>query len=381
MNYPAAGWHFAPFAPAIWVAMVWAAMVAMLYAVGYLDADVDKSGRLAELTERLGQPEVDFAARRAARAFSGVTLAITLTLSITSLVWAASAFFKKSDRFRWPALLLVVLFLITSLSLSWWVAEKYQPFSSKLGQALLNPESSGAPSEVAAGVPTAMFILACIVPCILLAGATFLLQPMVLPERITDAPDAAAVFRSDQLKMLLGRVRELDQMLYVGALALVFGTLQLSAGLSIPVVSMPKSATLRTQAELCKLMAPASAPSAFYAQGMALSADSAQVDKTCRELPKKLVQVDWADSLRQLARGITLCFGLAFSALLAAVYVPALVGLRLMIDERLPQGISKASEETNEAIAGIDPLHRVAAVVATLSPLFAGLLANTLAIG
>jgi hypothetical protein len=34
-------------------------MVGMLYAVGYLDADIDKTGQLAELIARLKQPEVE----------------------------------------------------------------------------------------------------------------------------------------------------------------------------------------------------------------------------------------------------------------------------------------------------------------------------------
>lgn len=381
MGYPASGLRFSPFAPAIWVAVVWVAMVGMLYAVGYLDADVDRTGKLAELVARLKQPDVDFAARRAARAFSGVTLAITLVLSFTSFVWAWAAFLRKSNHFRWPALGLMVLFLIALLAVSRWVSETYQPFTSEFGQLLLNPESSGAPSKLAAGVPTVMFILACVVPCILLAGATFLLQPMVLPGEVIAAPDTASVFRGDQLKILMGRVQELDQMLYIGALALVFGTLQLSAGLSVPLVSMPKAPSVRTQAELCKLISPSAASSPFYAKASASSPDGAAVDKACYELPKQLAQLEWADSLRQLVRGITLCFGLAFSALLSAVYVPALVGLRLMIDERLPGGSATDSAETNKAIAEIDPLHRVAAVVATLSPLLAGLLANTLAVG
>ncbi|ANH68638.1 hypothetical protein [Mitsuaria sp. 7] len=375
--------RFTPMAPAIWVAVVWAAAVGMLYAVGYLDADTDPKGTggLAELKALIVDPHVDYAARRAALAFSGVTLAITLALSITSVVWAVSAFLKKANRFRIPALIVAVLFLALSMGLSWKVADACQPFTSELGKLLLSPKSANTASWMAGAVPYAMFFLACTVPSVLLAGATFVLQPMWLPSDRLNSTTKVRKFAEIQVKILIARVRELDQMLYIGALALVFGTLQLSAGFSIPLASMPKAAPLKAQADLCKLMSPAASAPTFFTAASAVDADARKTDARCRELPRQFAQVESADSLRELARGITLCFGLAFSALLAAVYVPALVGLRLMIEERLPCIPSKDDGETTKAIAEVDPLHRVAAVVATLSPLFAGLLANTLAIG
>jgi len=83
---------------------------------------------------------------------------------------------------------------------------------------------------------------------------------------------------------------------------------------------------------------------------------------------------------------VTLSFGLAFSALLAAIYVPGLIGLRLMI-EPLQAVLAKSAAATNtkdeksDLIGDVDPLRRAAAAVATLSPLIAGLIANAFASG
>jgi len=378
-GYPAQGWRIDPYAPALWVTLVWTLMVSMLYVVGYLDVDDDHATKLNRLTSYLTSLDIDVAARRAARGFSGVTLAITLALSITSLVWAGAAFRRKANHFRWPALGLMGVLLILCLGLSWWVSVQHQPFPSKLGYLMLGADKCGKGSLLAPCVPNLMFVLACVVPCILLAGATFLLQPMAPPDHLKAAPAAEAVVVKDQQKILLERVRELDQMLYIGALALVFGTLQLSAGLSVPLASMPQAATLKARADLCKLISPSSTPSAFFAPASSPTDGAKAVDATCSELPKQLVNLESAESLRQLARGVTLCFGLAFSALLAAVYVPTLVGLGLMIDERRgADDADPAPPASTKTAVELDPLHRVAAVFATLSPLLAGLVANTL---
>ena len=222
-----------------------------------------------------------------------------------------------------------------------------------------------------------MFLLSCVVPGILLAGATFLLQPM-------EAPGSLETRRS-QVHLLLKRLRELDQMLYIGALALVFGTLQLSSGLSIGLVSMPKAADLKgegrsvqghgafvdgEQSVLCGLGRQAGI-GPFCGRVRCATA------KICRP---QVLKLDSAESLRELVHGITICFGLAFSALLAAIYVPTLIGLKSMYEPRqqeLPK--DEPARAASTANLTVEPLSRIAAVAATLSPLFAGLLANTLA--
>ncbi|WP_422014719.1 hypothetical protein [Roseateles sp.] len=90
---------------------------------------------------------------------------------------------------------------------------------------------------------------------------------------------------------------------------------------------------------------------------------------------KKLARLGDVDSLRELVRGVTLSFGLAFSAMLAAIYVPALLVLREMVESRqrsLPANEPSGTES-------VDPVTKIGAVVATLSPLLAGLVTNVLA--
>jgi hypothetical protein len=217
-----------------------------------------------------------------------------------------------------------------------------------------------------------MFVLACFVPAVLAGGAGLLLQPLHVR---TDE-----VATRGQLLVLADRLSELDQLLYVGALALVFGTLQLSAALSVPLAEAPKVGDLKTMADICKTLAPTPASSPFF------SASSVQRGLSrCNALPEKFERSEQTDSLRQLVRGVTLSFGLAFTALLAAIYVPALIGLRLMIDPRrasIRKGFdADAQKESGDAIGDVDPLRRVAAILATLSPLIAGLVANALAGG
>ncbi|MEK8033806.1 hypothetical protein AACH06_23530 [Ideonella sp. DXS29W] len=356
-------------APAGWLLFVWLCMLLMLGAVGYLDAELDAC--LSDAWVALRESDIDFAAGSAARAFSGVTLVITLTLAVASVIWAASAFYGKAPEYRCRTILVVSIFLVVAGSLALWVNFGVMPFSTRLGQALLQREQSVRPFFEYISPPALMFAAACIVPGVLLAGATILLQPMGRPQ--AHGPLLL------QLSVLFQRLRELDHMLYLGALTLVFGTLQLSAGLSIPLAGMPKTADIKLAAELCKTMAPAGASGTFFAGSSAAPAGDGAFEARCRKLPAALARADGVESLRQLVRGLTLCFGLAFSAMLAAIYVPALIGLRLMLEERpLWLGPSAATQSQVEKldIGEVDPVRRIAAIVATLSPLLAGLVAN-----
>lgn len=358
-------------APAGWLLFVWLCMLLMLGAVGYLDADPAEG--LSDAWVALQEADMDFAAGSAARAFSGVTLVITLTLAVASVIWAASAFYGKSPEYGGRTILVVFIFLLVAGSLALWVNFGIMPFSTRLGQALLHHERSIRPVFRCISPPTLMFAAACVVPGVLLAGATVLLQPMSKP--VAHGPLLL------QLSVLFQRLRELDHMLYLGALTLVFGTLQLSAALSIPLASMPKTADVKLAAELCKTMAPADASGTFFAGGGAAAAGGGAFETRCRKLPAAFARAEGVESLRQLVRGLTLCFGLAFSAMLASIYVPALIGLRLMLEERplwLGPSVATQSQVEKLDIGDVDPVRRIAAIAATLSPLLAGLVANAL---
>lgn len=373
-------------APWIWHLGVWICMFAMLALVGYLD--LEDPDFLKETRTLLTTVEIDHAARRGALAFSGVTLAISVALSAAGFFWAWSAWknvFDKSFRVRvrrWVYLscgFTLVAAVLAAFGL-------WGPFTAELGNLLLEPASSRAP-RAAAAVPILMFLLSCVVPSVLLAGACFLLEPIAFPEapragRHGDDASTRTPFGllrrlgdyrmqiDEDLACLRKRLRELDQMLYIGALALVFGTLQLSAGLSIPLASLPKKDDVKVMADLCKAISLPAPPSVS-----AFGPIDPEAGKECKSVQEKLTKLDKADGLRQFVRNVTLGFGLAFSAMLAAIYVPALLLLR----ERVETRQSKVSLGPGEASDSVDPVAKIGAVVATLSPLLAGLVANILA--
>lgn len=360
--------------PLIWLAVVWASLLLALIAVGYLLPELQDEDETRKLLARLSAPLLsatpDYPARRAALAFSGVTLAITAALSLTGLFWAAMAARVCAPAYRQQVLGWVLCFLVATFVGSFVAVRGLAPFASQFGDVLLQPRASGLDAAPwAAQVPRLMFVLSFVVPSILLAGASFLLQPMVRP--------ASPKQLDLQLRRLAMRLRELDQMLYIGALALVFGTLQLSAAMSVPLASLPRAADLKTRIDLCKSMAPApTASSPFFADApRAMSSDPDFVEQ-CRALPAAFARLDAAESLKRLVQGVTLATGLAFSALLAAIYVPALIVLRQMVERRQRMARSAGSKPE---VAALDPFARLGAAVATFGPLFAGLLANTLA--
>lgn len=359
-----------PWMPALWLTAVWLCLLLSLSAVGYLTPTADQSIEKA-ITNLLGDHAgSDYGASVAAMGYSGVTFAITLTLSGTCVVWTWSAFNDAQPGLRRNLLWATTVLMVLMAGLSW-VIGSTAPFTSQHGSALLVSRSTPG----LAVVPILMFLLACAIPFVLVAGASFLLTPITSPDAMSD-PFAC-------VRGLAARLKELDQMLYIGALALVFGTLQLNAGLSVPLTWLPTEASLKTQVDLCRDIGPSGAASSvFFSLPSAAAATSgpAGFDAHCSSLPRKVHDLQDADDLRRLVRGVTLCFGLAFSLLLATIYIPTLIGLRHLIERQARQLPSRVRLAGVTDIVDVDPLKRVAAVAATLSPLIAGLLANTLSV-
>ena len=93
-----------------------------------------------------------------------------------------------------------------------------------------------------------------------------------------------------------------------------------------------------------------------------------------------------ADSFRQFARSTTLVFGIAFSVLLAALYVPAALLLNGAA-QRLAKviGLDGPKVGTDDVHGRLqelgiesDLLGKIGKVITTLSPIFAGLISNAL---
>jgi len=360
--------------PIGWLAILQLCMLGGLGAVGYL-RDLGDAAQIEEVKDMMAG-SVDIAARRAALAYSGVTLAITMALSITSVVWATALIRAKGAAFHGEvsesrnvvvcaalatsAILLLAVFVLTECG-------GMHPFPSKLGKVLLQLAQHGVtpdPEGWVGWVPTLMFLLAFIVPAVLATGAAVLVSWKKTPGT----------------NVLLARLRELDHLLYIGALALVFGTLQLSAALSVPVASFPRTADIKVKLEMCKAFG-ATAPAAEQAASQGSGAGSAERPKgleKCHELPAELNRSAITDGGRQLVRSVTLATGLAFSALLVGIYVPSLVRLRMGLESRQEDASQKQDPQQGEATnAGdIDPFRRISAFAATISPFVASLVAN-----
>lgn len=366
--------------PIVWLSIVQVCVVASLYAVGYLSLP-DQNDTATKALEAVLDVPRDMAAHRALLAYSGVTLGFTWALAILSIVWAISAFVgwrsastkAHSQRHRFAVLLSVMgmsgaFYLLLTHS---WL--QLQPFPTSIGQQLLDaaysaPKGTAAPNApLGSIVPTTMFLLAIAVPAVLAAGAGFLSEELTADSKEWLAHEVGL------------RLRELDYLLYIGALAMVFGTLQLSTTMSVPLASLPKVVDLKVRMDLCKTLVPAPASSPFLEPHGSAPTDNFGV-QACQKLPKDFAVEQGADSLRQLVRSVTLALGISFSAMLVAIYVPALVRLRLMvetgIEETTHESQAAALKQRLETVGEVDPLRRIATVAATLGPFIAGVIAN-----
>ena len=351
--------------------------MAALYGVGYLSV-LDSDDRAMKDLDKVLLHGRDMAAYRALLAYSGVTLGVTWILAILSIVWTVSAFVgRRSTKAKIPARRWLNLMLVLGLSAAFYALLRQpwlplQPFPSALGDQLLVAAYSAPKGSKTAGaplgpvVPATTFLLAIVVPAALAIGAS------MLGEHI-EPPANKGLAQEVRL-----RLRELDYLLYIGALVMVFGTLQLSTTMSVPLASIPKVAELKNRLEMCKTLAPLSAISPFISASAPSSDDTLGVE-SCRKLPNAFDLDMKADSLRQLVRSVTLAMGLSFSAMLVAIYVPSLVRLRLMVKSELAKLAEKPDQSMKtgmEAVGEVDPLRRIATVAATLGPFIAGLFAN-----
>lgn len=350
--------------PLCWLILLELCLLGGLSAVGYL-SEPDSPAQFRKVLAAL-TPDADIAARRAALAYSGVTLGITVALALTSLVWASAtvrgvgtAFAGGAPSSRWRTVIIAAVATVCLVAAVWALGEwgGMHPFPSQIGKALLQLAQPCGKVDLEKGagwVPTTMFLLAFFVPAVLATGAELLVSWKAPPSR----PE------------LLARLRELDHLLCIGALALVFGTLQLSAALSVPLAGTPRTSEVKLRLEFCK---------AFNATGMPASPGSTAIDaapvrplpaptaqglEDCATLPAALDRSLTVDSVRQLVRSVTLALGLAFSVLLVGIYVPSLVRLRTGMEERKV----KAAE--------LDPFRRLSTFAAALGPLVASLVAN-----
>ncbi len=391
----------------------------LLNAVGYLSSD-DDAGTMPDFESALktALDATNVATRRGSTALSGILLASTVILSLTAFMWLLGNLLNRPRTSlcfvarRFGATLLAAGVIVLAIE---WHPGINGPisFTSSLALKLLEVGAKQLSSAHWLGsVPQIMFWQGILLPLVLAFGASLFLEPM--PQ------DLDRKIALECARRVTSGVRELDQMLYIGALALVCGTLQLSVALSVPLATMPSVSDVKTTADLCKALVPATGRSAFLipsalpstppdapassaaggtaAQAGATSAAPKEAApfhrrltmQQCEAVPTDFDRAAVATSVRSLIHALTLSIGLAFSLMLAAIYVPAMIQLREWRDE-FGLALVKASEsevapDANAKKDGIDlvdadPIRRIAAAFATLSPLIAGLVANTLTAG
>jgi len=105
----------------------------------------------------------------------------------------------------------------------------------------------------------------------------------------------------------------------------------------------------------------------------------------CGDLGQAAHDAEVIDSAREFAKTTTLVFGISFSAVLAAMYVPAMLLLKRAADEYTAviaggAPLSKAQQAAEYVALGIesDMLGKLGKVITALSPIFAGVIANAL---
>ena len=102
----------------------------------------------------------------------------------------------------------------------------------------------------------------------------------------------------------------------------------------------------------------------------------------CNELAADSQRAAIGEGVKQFIRSITLTFGISFSALLAALYVPAALRLQAMAATASGIAIHTSEDARHKRLRTLglesDLLAKAVTVIATLSPLFASLISNAL---
>jgi hypothetical protein len=326
----------------------------------------------------------DFGARAHHAITSGLTVIAALVSAwVTAGLWWRCASHRHAMRITEYVfgLTVVAAGVLTALGLS----EVSPGLNSALGNTLLCATWQRTHTPWMAPVTDANNVLGIFIPLMLGLGCCLLLEPATRP-----APESAASAERDLME-IAANSRRLDHLLYLGALSLVIGTLQLSATQAWALAPLPGMNALKLKSDICKSLTPALAP-APTVQGFAVaSIQPPQTPKqaappACAELALELPHAEFADAARQFARSTLLMFGMSFSLLLAALYAPAVLLLKAAAERAAVTAGPPVVDARPLSVAawlqqlGIesDLVGKAGKVVATLSPLFAGVLANAL---
>lgn len=309
-----------------------------------------------------------------ARALYAVTMGLTL-LATMAAAWVTSAVWRRCPDRRFArqiAVWVALAAVLGGMGISVLALLKVtQGLASGYGNALLcaNWVRSGAPWM--AMLTDANNVIGIFVPVVLTLGMCLLLEPLGRSKMDTTKLEAVAV-----------NSHLLDVLLYVGAACLALGILYLSALYASALAPLPSAASVKVRAEACKSLTLPSGMSDMQAQTQ-LMADWCALK--CHTLAKEAKNAETADSAREFAKISTLVFGISFSALLAAMYLPAMLLLKRAAEESslpdepgLPASRAQRTEQYLKLGIESDMLSKVGKVLTALSPILASVIANAL---
>ena len=305
-----------------------------------------------------------------ARAHRAITMALTFISAMVAAWMTVGIWWEcRSRDYAVQVTKRVVLMALTAaVALGVLGLAKLTPgLDSAFGNAMLCATWARNHAPWLAMVSDANNVLGVFIPFMIGLGMCLLLEPTTHPRMPS----------RDELAMLARNSRTLDHLLYVGAICLVFGILQMSAVHSSAVATLPTMQEVKTKVEICKNIAT-------IENGGQLHRGLEPIN--CHHLVDETGKAEIADSFRQFARSTTLVFGIAFSVLLAALYVPASLllngaaqRLAKVIGSDAPKGgTDDVHSRLQELGIESDLLGKFGKVITTLSPIFAGLISNAL---
>lgn len=287
-------------------------------------------------------------------------IAAVVSLWVTAGLWVScrARRFRAHLSLRFGAIAVISLGAIVALS--WRDFSISTGFGGLIGAAMLcgtwQRVAGGSPQRLAE-MSDALNVVGVAIPLAVVFGACLLLE--VLGRKRTDIESPIGV-----VKDIARAMGTLDTLLYVGAAALVAGTLQVSALYALTFAHVPTLAEVKVKRDICRV-----------------ASDSAKdFSAACKDLPRQYEDAERGVPLRQFAKLLTLGFGFGYSVLLGAIYLGAATPLtayarRLVLSST---GGDESAARARLVDLGIesDLAGKLGKVATTLSPLAAGLVSN-----
>lgn len=372
-------------APATWSLGVFAALLMALLTSGFYNAfSTDRINFLAKGAIPTSDPAEFAAGGIWAITFGAVVLASVSVCWVGARVYwtvASSCAIQVIARYVAPVAALPVLAI---LGLN--VADLLRAFGSDASAHMLCSTWARLNLRHLGPMTDGLNVVAILVTFI--AAASFCLLLMATRAVFETARSLAANPSQPTPKEWLDRIQDvikdarriqhlMNYVLYAGAAAMVAGLLEVIATLSWSFAPFPTTADLKVQLDLCKSI---SLPMVSVVPMPATSAGD-----VCAAIAGQLQAAITVDELRQFTRAVGIIFGAAFSALLAAMYLPVALAQQDLVDlvtrilPRKPESAEGAKPKAGDVEPELDrtAVQRVFNVLAALGPLAAAIVSAT----